>query len=68
MREQQVRQAMVARRKQSEEFGTKVAAAVFAVIGVSVVHFSWGTWWMLFGAILALIGVVTMFSEEGEGS
>lgn len=68
MREQQRRQAMIAQQQQSEEFSTKVVAAVLAVIGAAVVYFGWGTWWLLLGVVLALIGIVTMFSEHGEGT
>jgi len=68
MREQRLRQATIAQQQQSEEFSTKVGAAAFAVIGAAVLYFGWGTWWMLLGVVFALIGVVTMFAEEGEGS
>ncbi len=65
--EQQLERQRQAARRQDHKVGMVITAIIITAIGVGITYVGWGTWWLLLGipvSLLGIAGLVTEFSDE----
>ncbi|UJW36911.1 hypothetical protein L3Q67_45415 (plasmid) [Saccharothrix sp. AJ9571] len=66
-REQQRRAlqaALAEQRRREDEVAGLVGPLIFAVIGGIIIYVGWGSWWLLLGLVLAVLGVLGLFVKD----